>query len=68
MIRTRFPPEPNGYLHMGHIKSTAIILVSFEDNGDIKKEYTKIDDTNPKAEKQEYEDPTKDDVFDGLQT
>ena len=65
MIRTRFPPEPNGYLHMGHIKSMYYNFgYPFEDNGDIKKEcYLRFDDTNPKAEKQEYEDQIKDDVF-----
>jgi glutaminyl-tRNA synthetase len=60
MIRTRFPPEPNGYIHLGHLKS---IFKSFEfakqNNG---KYILRFDDTNPSAEKTEYIENIIDDV------
>ncbi|WAN63586.1 Glutaminyl-tRNA synthetase [Candidatus Phytoplasma rubi] len=53
-IITRFPPEPNGFLHLGHARS---IIINFElakfFNG---KTYLRYDDTNPIVEKQEYVD------------
>uniref|UniRef100_A0A7N0V8P5 glutamine--tRNA ligase n=1 Tax=Kalanchoe fedtschenkoi TaxID=63787 RepID=A0A7N0V8P5_KALFE len=53
-VLTRFPPEPNGYLHIGHAKA---MFVSFglakERNGHC---YLRYDDTNPEAEKKEYID------------
>ena len=60
-IATRFPPEPNGYLHIGHAKS--IIL-----NSGIAKKYggtfnLRFDDTNPTKEKMEFVDSIKDDVL-----
>ena len=59
-IHTRFPPEPNGYLHLGHAKSICL-------NFGIAKEFSglcnlRLDDTNPVAEKTEYADAIMDDV------
>ena len=59
-IQTRFPPEPNGYLHIGHVKS---MLVNF---GTAKKYEGKcnlfFDDTNPSKEKTEFVDAIKKDI------
>tara|TARA_B110000003_G_scaffold234259_1_gene237899 strand:+ start:3070 stop:4755 length:1686 start_codon:yes stop_codon:yes gene_type:complete len=59
-IHTRFPPEPNGYLHLGHAKSICL-------NFGIAKEFgglcnLRLDDTNPVAEKTEYAEAIKEDV------
>jgi len=60
LIVTRFPPEPNGYLHIGHAKSIAL-------NFGIAQEFAgrchlRFDDTNPTKEEQEYIDSIQADV------
>jgi glutaminyl-tRNA synthetase len=59
-VHTRFPPEPNGYLHVGHAKSICL-------NFGIAQQYggecnLRFDDTNPLAEEQEYVDSIMDDI------
>lgn len=59
-VHTRFPPEPNGYLHVGHAKAICI-------NFGIAKEYNgpcnlRFDDTNPIKEEQEYIDSIEEDI------
>ena len=51
-VHTRFPPEPNGYLHLGHAKSICLNFgIASEFNGLCN---LRLDDTNPVAEKVEY--------------
>ncbi|EGR28605.1 hypothetical protein IMG5_171930 [Ichthyophthirius multifiliis] len=60
VILTRFPPEPNGYLHIGHAKS---IRFNFTVASDYKgKCYLRFDDTNPEKENMEYINSIKDNV------
>lgn len=59
-VHTRFPPEPNGYLHLGHAKSICL-------NFGVAKEFSglcnlRFDDTNPTKEEQEYVDSIREDV------
>src|SRR6201997_5528017 len=59
-IITRFPPEPNGYLHIGHAKSIALNFgIAGEFGGRC---HLRFDDTNPAKEEQEYNDAIERDV------
>ncbi len=59
-IVTRFPPEPNGYLHLGHVKSICLNFGVAEEFDGVC--HLRYDDTNPTAEKQDYIDNIKKDV------
>jgi len=59
-IATRFPPEPNGYLHIGHAKSIALNFGVAEEFGGSC--HLRFDDTNPTKEEQEYIDAIERDV------
>ncbi len=59
-IRTRFPPEPNGYLHIGHAKAICIDFGIAEEYGG--KCYLRMDDTNPGKEDIEYVESIEDDI------
>ena len=60
MIQTRFPPEPNGYLHIGHAKAICINFTLADEFGG--KTNLRFDDTNPEKEEQEYVDNIMKDV------
>ena len=59
-IQTRFPPEPNGYLHIGHAKSICLNFGLADEFGG--KTNLRFDDTNPEKEEQEYVDSIMKDV------
>ncbi len=59
-VQTRFPPEPNGYLHIGHAKAICVDFGIADEFGGICK--LRFDDTNPETEETEYVDAIVDDV------
>jgi glutaminyl-tRNA synthetase len=59
-IQTRFPPEPNGYLHIGHAKAICLDFGMADEFGG--KTNLRFDDTNPEKEEQEYVDSIMEDV------
>src|SRR5947209_2916459 len=60
VIQTRFPPEPNGYLHIGHAKAICLDFGLADEFGG--KTNLRFDDTNPEKEEQEYVDSIQEDV------
>ncbi|MBL8091971.1 MAG: glutamine--tRNA ligase/YqeY domain fusion protein [Anaerolineales bacterium] len=59
-VRTRLPPEPNGYLHIGHVKAFMIdYLVAKENGGEV---ILRFDDTNPTKEETEFVEAIEEDV------
>jgi glutaminyl-tRNA synthetase len=59
-VHTRFPPEPNGYLHLGHAKSICLNFGIAKESGGLCN--LRLDDTNPVAEKTEYAEAIQSDV------
>ena len=59
-VQTRFPPEPNGYLHVGHAKSICLNFGVADDFGGVCK--LRFDDTNPETEDQDFVDGIIEDI------
>ena len=59
-VQTRFPPEPNGYLHVGHVKAITIDFATAEKYGGVCN--LRLDDTNPTKEDVEYTNAIMDDI------
>src|SRR5262245_24749138 len=59
-VVTRFPPEPNGYLHIGHAKSICLNFGLAREFGGVC--HLRMDDTNPTSESLEYVDSIENDV------
>lgn len=62
-VTTRFPPEPNGYLHIGHAKAICINFGIAQENATVNARcHLRFDDTNPEKEESEYVESIKNDV------
>lgn len=59
-VQTRFPPEPNGYLHIGHVKAITISFSAAKKFGGVCN--LRLDDTNPVKEDEEYVNAIKEDI------
>lgn len=59
-VHTRFPPEPNGYLHIGHAKAIFVDFGTAEKYGGICN--LRMDDTNPTKEDEEFVDAIQEDI------
>jgi glutaminyl-tRNA synthetase len=61
-VITRFPPEPNGYLHIGHAKAICLNFGLSEENGPKARCHLRFDDTNPTKEETEYVESIQEDI------